>query len=222
MKNLKTYSQLFESNTTLTPEQVEWLNSCTQGTWTLNPQTGLVDVKGDFDCSDQGLTDFKGVRFGIVGLNFYCDHNRLISLEGSPRMVGGSFYCHKNRLTTLEGAPQKVVKSFRCDNNHLPSLEGAPQYVGGGFHCGYNQLTSLEGAPQKVGSGFYCDGLIMGIIFSIMDEKIDYLQAVKALWNNITLEEQTLLYRPEFDWVSAEERRKLDLVKAYQGFKDML
>ena len=47
MKNLKTY-RMFESVMELTQEQVQWLNKCTKGTWALNPQTGLIDVKGGF------------------------------------------------------------------------------------------------------------------------------------------------------------------------------
>jgi len=49
-----------------------------------------------------------------------------------------------------------------------------------------------------------------------------YLQAVETLWNGITLEDQALLYRPEFKWVSPEFGKKLDAIKAYQGFKDMI
>ena len=84
MKNLKTY-RMFESAMELTQEQVQWLDNCTKGTWTLNPQTGLVDVKGKFNCHEQGLTDFKGVKFGEVGSSFYCSSNALTSLMGAPR-----------------------------------------------------------------------------------------------------------------------------------------
>ena len=108
---------MFESLTELTQEQVQWLDECAKGTWTLNPQTGLVDMKGSFNCSSQRLSDFKGVRFGMVGGNFDCENNALTSLEGAPPKVGGDFYCNINRLTSLEGAPLKVDGSFLCHNN---------------------------------------------------------------------------------------------------------
>ena len=139
---------MFESSVELTPEQIEWLDKCTRGTWQLNPRTGLVDVDGYFDCSWQGLSDFKGVRFGKIGGKFYCDNNQLTTLEGAPREVGGYFSCDNNQLTTLEGAPQKVGGRFYCKYNQLTSLEGAPQEVGGDFYCDNNQLTTLEGAPR--------------------------------------------------------------------------
>ena len=39
--------------TSLTEKQIDWIDECTDGTWTLNPKTGLVDVDGDFYCGDQ-------------------------------------------------------------------------------------------------------------------------------------------------------------------------
>jgi hypothetical protein len=234
MKNLKTYRQLFESVGELTPEQIEWLDECTgggfYGTWTLNPQTGLVDVKGDFDCSEHDLTDFKGIRFGVVSGSFECGKNQITSLEGAPQRVGGDFDCDYNQLTSLEGAPQEIWGHFYCQNNRLTSLVGAPQDVGGNFECGNNQLTSLEGAPQDVGSvgqDFNCEGNpvseeTLKSIFSLMEKRKSYLQAVKSLWSKISLEDQALLYRPEFEWVSPEERRKLEAIQAYQGFKGMI
>ncbi len=270
MKNLKTYRQLFENTQELTPEQIEWLDSCTKGgTWKINPRTGLVDVKGRFNCSEQSLTDFKGVRFGVVEESFTCARNQLTSLEGAPREVGGGFYCGDNQLTSLEGAPQKVSEHFYCYGNQLTSLVGAPQKVGGGFFCSSNQLTTLEGAPRKVGERFVCsnnqltslegapqevrgyfecsdnqltslEGAPQNLVGSFycednpvsektlrsissrMKKGESYIQAVETLWRKIPLEEQILLYRPEFEWVSPEFGKKLDVIKAYQGFKGMI
>jgi hypothetical protein len=142
----------------LTEEQVKWLDKCTLGTWKLNPQTGLVDVDGDFDCSDQELRDLKGVRFGVVKGNFYCYKNQLTTLEGAPQVVERSFHCENNELTSLEGAPRKVKRDFWCHDNRLTSLVGAPRKVEGDFDCEGNGLTSLVGAPRKVGGDFFCKG----------------------------------------------------------------
>jgi len=140
----------------LTPEQIEFLDKYAPGRWSINSETGLVDVDGDFICSFQNLTDFSGVRFGSVSGNFWCHSNQLSSLEGAPQSVGGNFWCHDNGLSSLEGAPQSVGGDFDCSLNRLRSLEGAPRSVGGGFYCANNDLKSLEGAPQSVGVGFYC------------------------------------------------------------------
>ena len=135
----------------LTPEQKEWLDECTRGTWRLNPQTGEVDVQGDFSFSWQGIGSFKGVRFGHVSGYFSCRGNKLASLEGAPQSVGRSFYCHDNSLTSLEGAPQSVGGNFWCRDNKLTSLEGAPQSVDEDFLCSDNKLTSLKGFPMEIG-----------------------------------------------------------------------
>ena len=138
----------------LTQAQKNWLDKCTQGTWSLNKK-GLVDIDGSFNCKEQNLEDFKGVKFGVVRGYFDCSYNKLTSLEGAPQEVRGRFDCSYNKLTSLVGAPRVVRRSFDCDNNKLTSLEGAPQKVGGDFYCSDNQLTSLEGAPREVGEDFY-------------------------------------------------------------------
>jgi hypothetical protein len=147
MRHVKKYKELFEAQTELTPEQIEWLDECTSGSWTLNPQTGLVDVNGDLYCDHQSLPDFKGVRFGVVVGDFDCSNNQLTSLKGAPQSVR-DFACPNNQITSLEGSPQSV-RDFACFNNQLTSLKGAPQSVRD-FACPNNQLTSLEGAPQSV------------------------------------------------------------------------
>jgi hypothetical protein len=157
MKYLQTFS-LFESRTpgTLTKKQEEFLNHNTDGTWSVDPATGLVDMRGSFDCSHLKLESLAGIQFGTVTGSFSCSYNQLTSLEGAPQKVGGDFDCSHNKLTSLEGAPQTVGNDFYCDRNQLTILAGAPLTVEGSFNCAYNQLTTLEGAPQTVEGDFYC------------------------------------------------------------------
>ena len=157
MRHIKTFS-LFESTQNLTPEQVEFLDEYTDGTWSFNPTTGLVDVEGDFDCSLEELKNFKGVKFGRVSGTFNCSLNSLTTLEGAPETVRGNFHCNSNSLRNLEGAPKTVGGDFRCFRNLLRSLKGGPKTVGGYFSCSRNPLLwSLEGAPQVVGGDFASD-----------------------------------------------------------------
>ena len=159
MKHLKTY-RLFESKgpvTALTQEQEKFLDDYTEGTWSYNDSTGLVDVKGDFNCNGASLGDFLGVRFGDVDGSFSCSRNDLTTLEGAPHKVKVDFLCDSNNLTSLKGAPQEVGRGFYCvGNTNLTTLEGAPQEVGEGFYCASNNLTTLVGGPKKVGRGFDC------------------------------------------------------------------
>jgi len=142
--------------TSLTKKQIDWLDKCAKGRWTLNPKTGFVDVDGGFDCSHQRLKGFKGVKFGIVSGGFDCDYNSLTTLEGAPQSVGDSFDCHSNRLISLVGAPQKVGGYFYCVNNRLTSLEGAPQDVGEGLFMGWGNPVSektLDAIFRKMQKG---------------------------------------------------------------------
>ena len=95
----------------LNKEQIEFLHKYTYGGWTLNEKTGLVDIKGNFYCnysiegegifpqSEEKLTNFKGVKFGVVTGNFYCSNNSLTSLVGAPQVVGGDFRCYYNKIS---------------------------------------------------------------------------------------------------------------------------
>jgi len=195
MKNIKRYKELFESQTELTPEQMEWLDKFTRGTWTLNPQTGLVDVDGGFYCNSQNLTDFKGVRFGVVA---------------------GSFWCYNNKLTSLKDAPQKVGGSFHCSGNKLTSLKDAPQEVRGSFYCSGNELTSLEGAPQKVERGFYCfsnpvSESVLQALYKKMQSGMSWPDAVVTEWDSIESGEDKAMLAPYNRTLSSDE------LKGYQA-----
>jgi len=148
--------ELFKILTDEHIETIHWLNKCSRGTWSFNKETGLIDVRGSFDCTFGKLKDFKGVKFGVIGKNFDCAHNNLESLEGAPKVVKGDFKCEGNQLKSLVGAPQVVKGDFDCSNNRLTSLAGAPQNVKGDFFCNNNKLINLVGAPQEVGVDFYC------------------------------------------------------------------
>jgi hypothetical protein len=160
MQRIKTF-RTFESMTGgLTPEQKIWLDECIgeNAEWGINDE-GLVDVNGNFSCIGQGLSDFKGVRFGKVSGYFSCIENNITSLDGAPQEVGEGFFCQDNNLVSLTGSPQIIKGNFYCNDNRLTSLEGAPSGVDGdgSFYCHNNFLTSLVGAPPSVKINFDCE-----------------------------------------------------------------
>ena len=118
--------------------------------WEFDPDTGLVNIKGDFDCSWGGLTDFKGVRFGVIEGSFYCQNNKLTSLDGAPIKVKRNFNCSDNYLTSLEGGPEKVGLYYDCSKNKLVTLKGAPISHRDQFICSDNKLKDLVGAPNEI------------------------------------------------------------------------
>ena len=117
---------------------------------------GQKIIEGDANLSNLQLTKLPDLHDVHITGSFYCDHNKLVNLEGAPVSVGGAFFCFYNQLTSLKGAPAYVERKFSCDDNRLTSLEGAPGSVGRDFDCMNNQLTSLKGAPKSVGWSFYC------------------------------------------------------------------
>jgi hypothetical protein len=200
-RRILTFS-LFEAARTagLTKKQEQFLNKFTKGTWSMNSQTGLVDVDGDFDCDDQGLSDFKGVRFGKVSGDFGCEENRLTSLEGAPQEVGRAFCCTNNQLTTLVGAPREVGEDFYCYNNQLTTLEGAPQEVGGDFSCDAFTLESgewnLEGWLSVLKEGSPEAQQLIATILSpedlnreIQKDPAGMIMKLKGVWNDESFRE---------------------------------
>ena len=140
-------------NLDLTKKQKDFLDKYTEGTWTYNPATGLVDVKGGFVA--RRIKSFMGVKFGKVSGDFICEgtnsSNNLTSLKGAPQEVGGDFLCRENQLTSLEGAPQKVGGDFYCGKNELTSLKGAPKEVGGRFHDFQSILIGIMSSENFAG-----------------------------------------------------------------------
>ena len=65
-------------------------------------------------------------RFDVVKGNFFCSDQGLTTLEGAPRVVTEDFSCHHNKLTTLEGGPNSVGGRYTCHGQPLASLEGLP------------------------------------------------------------------------------------------------
>jgi hypothetical protein len=249
MKRIQSYA-LFETSEALSQDQIEFLNECVTGEWEYDGTTGLVNINGLFNCSNRGLVDFKGIRFGKVSGRFRCTNNLLTSLDGAPEEVGLSFYCDYNRLKTLKGAPRVVGGSFDCSGNELTDLKGAPREVGRDIFCSSNQLKTLEGAPEKVGGSIYCENNlltslegapVLGPFFhlyapnnpvdpSLLEELMEDMKknggnfslALRDRWDEVSLEDKMLMYRPDFKWMSAEERKELETLIAYNRIKDML
>ena len=123
MKYLKTY-RVFEAepaSIALTEDQKVWLDECTTGIWNLNSSTGLVDVDGDFDCCSQGLKELKGVKFGKVSGNFFCDRNQLTTLVGAPKTVGGGFFCRENPVS--EETLESIFRLMKRGKSYQQALE---------------------------------------------------------------------------------------------------
>jgi hypothetical protein len=76
--------------------------------YTINPDN-TIDVDGSVKLNDR-LGDMKKlpVKFGKVSGYFWCDGNKLTTLEGCPNYVGGYFFCDGNNLTTLEYCPKYI------------------------------------------------------------------------------------------------------------------
>lgn len=151
----------------LTEEQEKWLDSCIgwaprlgmEGSqmrisdryrWNFDEDSGEVTIWGSFNCSGQGLSDFKGIKFAYVSGSFNCSKNALTNLDGAPREVDGDFDCSYNQISRIEGkykigGTRHGFGRFDCSHNKLESLSGASFY-GLDFDFSHNLLPNLKGA----------------------------------------------------------------------------
>ncbi len=114
--------------------------------YTIN-EDGSIDVDDNVNLANKELDELP-LKFRNVAGFFYCDHNKLVNLEGAPKSVGGSFDCSSNKLTSLEGGPQSVGGNFDCSINKLTTLEGSPKSINVVFSCSSNRLVNLEFTPS--------------------------------------------------------------------------
>ena len=112
----------------------------------INPDESIdVDVNGCVNeyvnLSYKNLTKLP-LKFNKVNGSFYCDNNKLTTLEGCPKEVNGYFSCIYNELTSFEFAPKIIRGEFICWNNNIKSFEYFP-YVKNGFYCEGNPIWEV-------------------------------------------------------------------------------
>lgn len=181
MRHIKKYSQIFERFTgNLTKKQIDFLDSGLEkltDSWSINMETGEIDVDGNFKNVSEVITDLEGLNFGIVtgnfdlfsslisslegcptrvGGEFDVGSARIKSLKGSPRFIGGDAIFHGNLISSLDGSPEEVGGSLWLSDNKLETLKGVTQNIGYSLIVSNNILTTLEGAPKRVIGDFSC------------------------------------------------------------------
>lgn len=151
----------------VTPEQRDLLNaSCkyyqknNQGVqpkdaWWVDPETGLVNVGGNFVLKDGWKEGLLGIRFGKVNGYFNVIGAGLEDPSELPREVGTHLNIDDNKFRTLEGIGA-VKESITADSNLLVSLEGMTKDLLGSF-TPHSKFHGLAGNPVR--SGFLRDDL---------------------------------------------------------------
>jgi hypothetical protein len=136
--------------------QEKLLDGAVRGSWSLNPNTGLIDVNGDFIYISPGggRHPLRGLRFGEVSGSFILETYTgvLPDLDGFPQKVGKNFSCSRCGVESLVGGPKEVGGNYTFSFNEVRNFEGAPERVPGNFVGRFNHdLVSFEGLPEHIG-----------------------------------------------------------------------
>jgi hypothetical protein len=162
---LKTYKMFESMQDGVTPEQRELLNASCQiyqknnrmvqpeEAWWVDPQTGLVNVGGNFILKQGWTGGLLGIKFGRVAGYFNVTEAGLEDPSELPREIGTHLNAADNKFRTLEGIG-KVGKTIDVDNNLLVSLEGMTPELLGGLPAGNSVLragkfSGLSGNPVR-------------------------------------------------------------------------
>ena len=157
--------EALDNDSGLTPEQNKFMTSCTNASFKLNKK-GLVNVNGHFYCSRKDLSDFMGIKFGIIKGDFNVSGNKFSSFDNFPTKVGGVLDCSNNKFTSLEGCP--IFKQAEFGGNPLVSLRGIT--VCDSEHV--VRFSNCEFVSQQTLNTIYC---------YMVRNKVDYDTAVSKL-----------------------------------------
>ena len=93
-----------------------------------------LTVRYGMDLHDMNLEKLPDLRQWEIYGDFNCSDNQLTNLEGMPKQIHGNFDARNNELTSLKGAPEKVDGDFDCRNNKsLTNIDDKPAQIGGNF-----------------------------------------------------------------------------------------
>jgi hypothetical protein len=146
-----------------------------------------IDVDNSVYLRNLGLTKIP-LRFRNVTGNFDCSNNHLTNLEGCPiNVINGYFTCSNNNLKNLYNSPKIVGYHFGCSNNELISLESFNSIVGvndkSTLHIAKNPIYDIYrifNDPSKIElfNDYDCIREIDGKPAVILDRLNDFLQEI--------------------------------------------
>ena len=97
-------------------EEIEkWLDTYKIKNYEINDDL-TVNVNGNVQLNNINLKEIL-IKFNKIEGDFDCSHNKLKSLEGSPKYIEGECNYSYNGLTSLEYFPKYIKGNFYCNNN---------------------------------------------------------------------------------------------------------
>jgi len=81
------------------------------------------------DCSDNQLTEIKGLDKLVNLEELYCGNNKLTELDVSKLVNLEWLYCHCNELTELDLSNLVKLEVLQCDSNEITEIKGLDKLV---------------------------------------------------------------------------------------------
>ena len=97
--------------------------------WLLKYDIKIYSINDDFSIDCHSIIDLERmsidmfpdyIKFNVAERAFNIGGNGFKTLKGCPKIVKGNFYCNNNKLTSLEYAPEYIGYNCFCQDNYIP------------------------------------------------------------------------------------------------------
>lgn len=121
----------------------QWMDKYGITKYTVNEDL-TVDVDNSVILRSKQLQDFP-VQFGIVNGDFDCSYNQLTSFKGIPHKINGCLYCSHNQLTHFDCFPTYIDKHIYCSGNLITNVNNFDCMFNGSFEHNIDNGKHIEG-----------------------------------------------------------------------------
>ena len=105
---------------------------------------------GEIDCSNEDISNLKGIEAFTALTSLWCDDNQLTSLDVSKNTALTELYCGTNQLTSLNVSKNTALTTLRCSSNQLTSLDLSKNTSLTDLICAFNEFD-CEALKRKYG-----------------------------------------------------------------------
>ena len=102
------------------------------------------------DCSDNQLTEIKGLDKLVNLEELYCGNNKLTELDVSKLVNVWALYCDENKLTELDVSKLVNLEWLYCHCNELTELDLSNLVKLEVLQCDSNEITEIKGLDKLV------------------------------------------------------------------------
>lgn len=120
--------------------------------------------KGSIDCSNQEISNLKGIEAFTALTKLKCGSNKLSNLDVSKNAALIELECYNNELTTLDVTKNTALTALWCQGNKIVTLDLNKNNALSILECGANQLKSLSVSKNTLLNHLNCCANLLSVL----------------------------------------------------------